>query len=48
MRWYKQLSNLFDRLWAKDSKMVTVYVYLHIAAYVHDSKLYGQIIRRGS
>ena len=48
MRWYKQNSDLYDRLWAKDPKMVTVYVYLHIAAYVHDSMLYGMIIRRGS
>ena len=48
MRWYKQDGGLFDRLWAKDPKAVSLYVYLHIAAYVNDSKLYGQIIRRGS
>jgi hypothetical protein len=48
MRWYKQDSGLFDRLWTADSKAVSLYVYLHCAAYVNDRKLNGQIIRRGS
>lgn len=48
MRWYKQDCNLYDRIWAKDSKMVTLYTYLHCAAYVNDGMYHGQIIRRGS
>lgn len=46
--WYKQHRNLFDREWAKDSKMVAVYVYLHCHAYAWQGNLHGQIIRRGS
>jgi len=48
MRWYKQNCNLFERPWAKDAKMVAVYVYLHCNAYVQDGRLHGQIVRRGS
>ena len=48
MRWYKQDGGLFDRIWTKDPKAVSLYVYLHCRAYVNDSRLYGQIIRRGS
>lgn len=46
--WYKQYRNLFDREWAKDPKMVAVYVYLHCHAYARQGNLHGQIIRRGS
>ncbi len=48
MRWYKQNCNLFERPWAKDAKMVSVYAYLHCHAYVQDGRLHGQIVRRGS
>lgn len=49
MRWYKQDSGLFDRPWTVDAKAVSLYVYLHCAAYVNDKRLLnGQIIRRGS
>ena len=46
--WYKQNRNLFERAWSNDSKAVSIYVYLHCAAYAIDRKLHGQIIRRGS
>lgn len=46
--WYKQQRDLHDRVWAKDAKMVSVYVYLHERAYVRDGMLHGQVIRRGS
>lgn len=48
MSWYKQQRNLFDRPWAKDPKMVSVYAYLHCRAYVRDQPLNGVMIRRGS
>lgn len=48
MRWYKQDTNVYDRCWTKDSKAVTVYLYLHCAAYVNDGIWHGQLIRRGS
>ena len=48
MSWYKQDRNVFERVWAKDAKMVSVYLYLHCCAYVQDGRLYGQIVRRGS
>ena len=46
--WFKHSRNLFDRSWAKDPKMVSVYEYLHCVAYVNDGKLHGMLIRRGS
>ena len=46
--WYKQQRDLFDRPWAKDAKMVSVYAYLHCCAYVQNGKLHGHLIRRGS
>ena len=46
--WYKQQRDLFDRPWAKDAKMVSVYAYLHCCAYVQTGKLHGHLIRRGS
>lgn len=48
MTWYKQDRNLFERMWAKDDKMIAVYVYLHCCAYLRDGMLHGQLIRRGS
>lgn len=48
MIWYKQDRNLFERVWAKDDKMVAVYVYLHCCAYLRDGMLHGEMIRRGS
>lgn len=49
MRYYRQDSNVFDRLWAKDPKMITVYLYLHCHAYVQDGVLPdGRRVRRGS
>ena len=48
MRWYKQDSGLYDRAWAKDPKAVTVYLYLHCAAYVQPGMYHGHLIRRGS
>ena len=48
MRYYRQWSNVYDRVWAKDAKMVTVYLYLHCCAYVQDGELHGIKIRRGS
>ena len=48
-RWYyKQWCDLFDRVWANDAKMVSVYVYLHCHAYVQPKKWHGLLIRRGS
>ena len=46
--WYKQWRDIFDRKWAKDPKMVAVYVYLHSRAYVHKGSWRGQTIERGS
>ena len=46
--WYKHNRNLFERSWAKDSKMVAVYEYLHCCAYVRDQPYRDMIIRRGS
>lgn len=48
MRYYRQLCNVYDRVWAKDAKMVSVYLYLHCCAYVQDGELHGIKIRRGS
>ena len=48
MRWYKQDSNVYDRAWAKDAKAVTLYLYLHCAAYVQPGMYHGQLVRRGS
>ena len=48
MRWYKQDSSVFDRVWAKDPKMVSIYLYLHCHAYVQDGMLSGRLVRRGS
>lgn len=48
MKWYKQVCDVFDRDWAKDSKAVQLYLYLHCTAYFQDSPFRGQIIRRGS
>ncbi len=47
-RWYRQLTNVFDRPWAKDAKAVSLYLYLHCCAYVQDGELHGRRIRRGS
>ena len=46
--WYKQWRDIFDRKWAKDPKMVAVYVYLHTRAYVYRGDWHGQTIERGS
>jgi len=46
--WYKQLRNLSERPWYKDSCMVHLYHYLKERAYVTDGKYEGSIIRRGS
>lgn len=46
--WYKQWRDLFTRPWAKDPKMVAVYVYLHCCAYANDGNWHGQKIYRGS
>lgn len=47
--WYKQTRNVFERVWAKDPKMVSVYLYLHCHAYVQDGMLpSGRLVRRGS
>lgn len=48
MSWYKQDRDVFSRVWAKDEKMMAVYLYLHCCAYVQDGMLHGQLIRRGS
>lgn len=48
MSWYKQDRNLFERVWAKDAKMVSIYIYLHCHAYVQDGMLGGRMVRRGS
>lgn len=49
MRYYRQVCNVFDRVWAKDSKAVALYLYLHCNAYVQDWKLPdGRLVRRGS
>lgn len=47
-RWYRQLTNVFDRPWATDAKAVSIYLYLHCCAYVQDGELRGIRIRRGS
>ena len=46
--WYKQLRNLSERPWYKDSCMVHLYHYLKERAYVTDGSYEGVIIRRGS
>ena len=46
--WYKQLRNLSERPWYKDSCMVHLYHYLKERAYVADGTYEGIIIRRGS
>ena len=46
--WYKQLRNLSERPWYKDSLMVHLYHYLKERAYVADGTYEGIIIRRGS
>lgn len=48
MRYYRQMCNLYERPWAKDAKMVSIYLYLHCCAYVQDGELHGIRIRRGS
>lgn len=49
MRYYRQVCNVFDRVWAKDPKAVALYLYLHCNAYVQDWKLPdGRLVRRGS
>lgn len=46
--WYKQLRNLSERPWFKDSCMVHLYHYLKERAYVADGPYEGIMIRRGS
>lgn len=46
--WYRQYRNLFDRVWAKDAKAVSVYIYLHCHAYVQRGRWHNYDIYRGS
>lgn len=46
--WFKHHRNLFERAWAKNPAMVSLYEYLHCAAYVNVGEYQGHKVRRGS